>query len=79
MELVNYELQVPKESKEVIDLLAVIFDKAKDGFEVSEFGDITGELIQAISGLDQVDDEFKGKNKDDLLAYLVKQIGSRLE
>lgn len=79
MELVTTNLEVPKESKEIIDLIAVIFDKAKDGFEVSEFAEITSELIQGIQGLDKLGAELKGQNKDDLMAYLVKQIGSRLE
>lgn len=79
MDVVKYELEVPKESKEIIDLLVVIFDKAKDGFEVSEFTEITESLIEGIQGLDKLSMEIKSKHKDDLIAYLIKQIGSRLE
>jgi hypothetical protein len=79
MELVKVELNVPKESKEVVDFLALIFDEAKQGLGVDDIAKLLPGLMQAIEGLDKVDDEIKGKNRDDLMGYLVKQIGSKLE
>lgn len=79
MELVSVELNVPKESKEVIDLLGQLFDQAKDGLDVGDISKLLPAFMMAVEGVAQIPAEAKGGNKDDLIAYLVKVIGSKFE
>lgn len=78
MEVVKVELNVPKESKEVIDLIAKIFDQAKDGLDVNDISAILPEFMAAVQGIENLDDEIKGQNKGAILAYLMGEIGERL-
>lgn len=78
MGVIKVELNVPKESKEVIDLLAKLFDEARDGLGVDDISKVLPELLAALDGLDQVDEEIKGKDRGAILAYLVNEVGERL-
>jgi hypothetical protein len=77
MEVIKHELNVPKETKEVIDLLEAIFEKAKDGFQVSDVTDLVDEFMAAVQGADKIDDELKTKARNDAMAYLVYRVGSK--
>jgi len=77
MELIKHELQVPKETKEVIDLLEQIYVQVQDGVQVTDLAEIFDELSRAVKGIDQVDDEMKSKHRADALSYLALKIGSK--
>ena len=77
MELIKHELNVPKETKEVIDLLEQIYVQVQDGVQITDLAEIFDELSVAVKGIDQVDDEMKSANRADALAYLALKIGSK--
>lgn len=74
MELIAVQLEVPKESKDVVDLLAKIGVQVKDGVQVEDIYAVIGELTNALAGMDKIPDEIKSAQKKDLAAYMVKQI-----
>jgi hypothetical protein len=77
MELIKHELQVPKETKEVIDLLEKIYVQVQDGVQITDLAEIFDELSRAVKGIDQVDDEMKSKHRSDAIAYLALKVGSK--
>ena len=80
MNTVKVELNVPKESKEVVDFLAkVVMDlMAKKSIAEVAAGNLAM-LMTAVGDFDALGEEMKSQNKDDLAAYLVKTIMSALE
>lgn len=72
---VPHTLNVPKESKEIVDgIVELITDlKAKKSTSVV-LADQLDNLSQYIDGWDQLDDELKSEYRDDLAGYLVQQI-----
>lgn len=76
METVKHELNVPKQSKEVIDLLDGIVVKIKAKAPVSEYLELVNEFMAAVEDVKEVGDEIKSGNKGDILAYLTMKIGS---
>lgn len=78
MAKVVVELQVGKESKEVVDALAsIVADvKAKKPLAEVAAGNLT-KLFAAVEGFDKLDDEFKD-DKAAIAAYIVKELLSGL-
>jgi len=76
MELVKYELELPKESKEVIDLLAelVVILRSDD----RNYAELLPKLMVALDGAGKIGDELKGSHKDELAAYLLHKVGGPL-
>lgn len=74
---VKYELNVPKESKDVVDFLAALYDMIKAKKPLAEYAGLIDELFLAIDGSDKLDDELKSANKGAIIAYLVEKIGSK--
>lgn len=79
MEKVAIQLEVGKESKEVVDCLAgILVDiKAKKGMAEIAAGNLT-KLFAAVEGFDKLDDEFKA-DKASIVAYLSKELLAALE
>jgi hypothetical protein len=75
MELVKHELSVPKETKEIVDLLKAIAEKAKAGASAMDYTGLVEELFVALKGVDQIPEEIKSEYKEDIVAYLVKEVG----
>lgn len=78
MQTVEVVLNVPKETKEFIDLLSKVVDKVKAKAELQSYAELFDDLYKAVDGIDQVGEEMKSKNKDDAIAYLSKVIGGKL-
>jgi len=76
MELVKYELELPKESKEVIDLLAALVEVLRS--EDRNYGAILPKLMVALDGVGKIGEELKGNYKDELAAYLLHKVGGPL-
>lgn len=74
VETVNVNLEVPKESKEVVDFLTAILKKVKAKAPIADYSDLLDEGYAAISGVDMLDDEAKSEYRDDLAGYLVKEV-----
>ena len=79
MKFEKVELNVPKESKEIVDAVDAILEDILAKKSVAEIAaeNLTG-LFEAVSGFDQLDDEFKAQGRDDLAAYLVQKVMNRL-
>lgn len=75
MQVVAVTMDVPKEGKEVIDALAGLVADFKAKKPVAEVvaGNL-GKLLAAIEGFDQLGEEAKSSNKDELAGYSVQQI-----
>lgn len=71
-------LNVPKETKEVVDLLAAIADNVIAKKPVAEWVNIIDETMAALQGVDQVPAEVKSEHKGAIVAYLAQTVGSKL-
>lgn len=74
---IEYKLNVPKETKEVIDLLDQVYEKVKAKADLNDYISLLDELHLAIDGIDKLDDEMKSKYRDDAMAYLTLKIGGK--
>lgn len=77
MELVKYELQVPKEFKEVVDFFDKIYSRARDGVQIDDITALLPDMMQAIQGLENVDDEVKSVHGHHAITYLFERLGTR--
>jgi len=75
-ETTQHIIDVPNESKEVVDFLHDLVEDIRAGKTVAQ---ITTEnlpnLIKAIEGYDQLADEIKGEYMSEVLAYLADRMG----
>ena len=74
MELVKIELEVPKESKEVIDLLEAVGAKIKAKAPLAEYAELLDELYVAIEGAQKLGAEVSSAQRSDAAALLVKKL-----
>lgn len=74
IETVAHTIQVPKESKEVVDALAKVYELAKAKTDLMGYSAAIGDLTKAVEGIDKVDDEVKSKYKGGLAAYFVEKV-----
>lgn len=74
METLAVSMNVPKESKEMVDLLEGVAMKAKAGAEVSEYMELIGKLSSALEGVEKMGDEAKSDGRDEIVAYLIHKI-----
>lgn len=75
MELVAHTINVPKETKEAIDLIKQVAIKITEGGKLVDYTQLVDELFTAIKGADEIPSEIKSENKEDIIAYLVKEVG----
>lgn len=71
-------MQIPKEGKEVVDLVDAILEKVMAKAEMSEYASLLSSLMTAVDGVGSIADEIKGDGKDELAAYLVHKVLGRL-
>lgn len=76
---VPVQLNVPKETKEIIDFMAAIIEDAINKKSISEIatGNLAG-LMSSIDGAMNVPAEIKSQHKAELTAYAVEIILSKL-
>lgn len=79
MKTIMYEMQVPKEGKEVVDAMAVLIKHFKAGGDVAGATQYLGEVAKAIDGVSGVVEEIKSDYNDELAAYMVTQLWSALK
>lgn len=74
MDTIKKELNVPKESAEVVD---AVFDLIEDIKAKKDVGAITAEnltsLMKAVDGYEALGDEVKSAERSDLAAYMTKR------
>lgn len=78
MELVKVEIEVPKESKEVIDLLVAIVAKVKAKAPIAEYTELFDELFVAVEGVQHLPAEAKSEHLGGLIAYSGEKIAKAL-
>jgi len=71
-------LEIPKETKEVIDALDVILEAAMSGRGATAFVTTFDELMKAADGAAQIKGEMKSQYRDEAAGYLVRTILGRL-
>jgi len=75
MNKVSVQMEVPKESKEVIDCLVGLLADIKAKKSMGEIaGGALQKVIIAVEGFDQLSEELKSDGKDELAGYAVQQI-----
>ena len=68
-------LDVPKESKEIVDFMADIVEDIKAKKSVTEIAtENFMPLFDAVKGFEDLDDEAKSQYRDDLAGYLVQRM-----
>jgi hypothetical protein len=80
MQKIDVVMSVPKESKEVIDALTALVADIKAKKSIAEISSgALGNVVKAVEGFDQVDDEVKSDGKDEIMGYasmeIVKALG----
>lgn len=78
MQTVDYILKVPKEMKEVIDLIDGIAGKLVAKAELASYTDLLDEAMVAIEGIQHVGEEVKSEYRDEIAAYLVHKLMATL-
>ena len=74
MNKVKYEMQIPKESKEVVDLLDLVLKKVLSKAPLSEYAAILPNFLTAIEGLGELKAEVGSDGRDELAGYLVHKL-----
>lgn len=78
MEIEKVSMDVPKDFKEVVDLVDSIIEKVQKKTDFSEYMELIGKLTAAASGIQNVGPALKGQYRDECAAYLVKVLMERL-
>lgn len=73
VELVKYEMQVPKESKELLDPVVGLIKHFKDGGDIEGAAVFLPAVMKAVEGLDKIPEELKTHTRT-VVAYSVEKI-----
>jgi len=80
MEKVIVQMEVPKESKEVVDFLAALVTEFKMKKPIGEIAASTlPKLMTAVEGFNALGEEVKSDGQDEIAGYLVQQVMSALK
>ena len=74
MALVKVEIEVPKESKELLDAVFVLVRHFKDGGDINGAAAFLPAILAGIEGVDKLPEELKGPNVKGLASYGVEKI-----
>ena len=74
MEVVKYEMDVPKEGFEVINFINEILEKVMAKAELAEYAELIGKASVAVDGISKVAEEIKSENRDELAGYMVHKL-----
>lgn len=75
IQTIKHEIEVPKETKEIIDFLDKVAAKVKAKAPLAEYSTLIADLYTAVEGAGVVDDEMKSKHKGAALSYLIEKVG----
>ena len=70
-------MQVPKESKEVVDAFVALYEGVKKGGAAGAM-EALDDLVVAAEGWEKLADEVRSHHADELAGYLVQQLGAAL-
>ena len=77
VQTVPVTLNVPQESKEVVDAMGALFDGIRNG-GLAGATTALDDLVGAVEGYDKIPAEIMSEYSDDLAAYFVKEVAERL-
>jgi len=78
MQTVDYTMKVPKEMKEIIDLMDSILEKVMSKAPMAEYSTLIGEAMLAADGVTGVIEEAKSQYRDEAAGYMVHKLMGRL-
>jgi len=79
MQKVQVMMEVPKESKEVVDLMAALVKDLKAKKSLAEIAsDLLPKLMVAVDGFSAIGEEVASDGKDEMAGYLVQQLMAEL-
>jgi hypothetical protein len=71
---IPHTIQVPKESKEVIDAVAAIVAHFKAGKPIAEAAALLPAVMVAVGDYDKIPEELKSEYKDEVAGYTVHKV-----
>lgn len=71
---IDVVMGVPKEGKEVIDFICALIKDIKEKKSLTELMAELPKLVLAVEGLGNLGEELKSDGKDELAAYVVKEV-----
>lgn len=79
VEKIDVVLGVPKEGKEIVDAVVGIIAAIKAKKGVAEIaGEALPKVVAAVDGFGNLSEELKSDGKDELFAYLVREVAQVL-
>jgi hypothetical protein len=79
MELVDYSMKVPKESKEVVDALVGIVKHFKQKKPLAEAVVLLPAVLEAVEGVSGLGEEMKSAYNDEAAGYLLHSLWGALK
>lgn len=74
VQTVTYEMEVPKEFKEVVDLFSAILGKVRSKADIGEYLSLIKKLTVATDGIGDIGEEMKSQYRDEAAGYLVHKL-----
>ena len=71
---VPYQMDVPKEGKEIVDSVAAIVEHFKAGKSLADAAVLLPGVMQAVDGYDKLGEEAGSKYADEMAGYLVHKV-----
>lgn len=71
IETVNYQMAIPKESKEIVDAIVMLVKHFKEKRSIAELSQVFPQIALAFEGFQKVDAELKSEYRDELVGYLI--------
>lgn len=71
---IDYTMKVPKELKEVVDLLNGILENVMAKKSIQEYTNLIDELMVAVDGIGGVSEEMKSQFRDEAAGYLLHKL-----
>lgn len=78
IEKISYSMEIPKESKEVVDFIDMILEKVMNKAPIAEYATLLVGIMPAIDGVGKLGEEMKSDGRDEVAAYLVHKVMGRL-
>lgn len=74
IKVIPYEMKVPKETKELIDLIDAVLMKIMAGEPISTFMELMDELYLAADGATLIGEEVTSKYQDEIAGYMLHKL-----
>lgn len=71
MDKIKYEMEVPKEGKEMVDAVMGLVKHFLDKKPIAEIAGHLPAVMQAVDGYEKIAGEIAGEGRDELAGYLV--------